>query len=280
MILRDDLNRPVTLAALPVRRIVSLAPSVAENLWAIGAGKTLVGGTTGDDYPAQATLVPRVGDFYKPSIERIRALKPDLIVVDSATVVSAAMDDLQARLGLPVWAQKSNSYASITAHLLQLGKLTGQMAGANRAARILQQAQSAAQHRARARSTKPSVFIQIDNTALYAAGPNTFLEDLIRLAGGVNAVKGTNPFPLVSKETLLLTNPHVYLLTVPLPSSGGSKGAGVVSRPAPLSAIDPALRVLPAVLQGRAFLINADLVSRPTPRVAQGLTELARLLSL
>lgn len=278
MILRDDLNRPVTLAALPVRRIVSLAPSVAENLWAIGAGKTLVGGTTGDDYPAQAALVPRVGDFYKPSIERIRALKPDLVIVDSATVIPAAMDDLQARLGLPVWAQKSNSYASITVHLLQLGKLTGQMAGANRAAQILQQAQNAAQNRARQRSAKPSVFIQIDSTALYAAGPNTFLDDLIRLAGGTNAVKGTNPFPLVSKETLLLTNPRVYLLTVPLPPSG-PKGVAL-SRPAPESAIDPVLRALSAVQQGRTFLINADLVSRPTPRVAQGLTELTRLLSL
>ena len=273
VILRDDLNRPVQISRLPVRRIVTLAPSATENLWAIGAGKTVVGVTTADDYPAQVANLPRIGDFYKPLTERIRALKPELVIVDSATLSVEAMNDLQTRLHLPVWAQKSDSYASITRHLTQLGKLTGQPAGAGKAAHVLASAQKAAQSRAKNRAAKPSVFIQIDNSALYAAGPHTFLDDLIRLAGGANAVKGVNPFPLVSKETLLFSNPHLFLLTAPLPQ-------GTLSRPAPPSALDPALRALPAVKAGRAFLINADLVSRPTPRVAQGLLEMARLLSL
>ena len=271
MILRDDLNRPVALPALPIRRIVSLAPSATENVWAIGAGKFVVGVTTADDFPAQVTVLPRVGDFYKPATERIRALKPGLVLVDSATVSADAMDALQARLNVPVWAQKSDSYASISRHLTQLGKLTNCAAGAAKMAKVLQAAQRTAQARAAKQIQKPTVFIQIDNSALYAAGPGTFLDDLIRLAGGTNAVKGTNPFPLVSKETLLFSNPHLFLLTAPLP-------AKVVSRPAPPSALDAALRNLPAVKAGRAFLISADLVSRPTPRVAQGLREISRLL--
>ena len=103
------------------------------------------------------------------------------------------------------------------------------------------------------------------------------MDDLIRLAGGVNAVKGTNPFPLVSKETLLLTNPRTYLLAAPLPNT--STGP-TLSQPAPLSAIAPGLRALSAVKEGRTFYINQDLILRPTPRVAQGLLEMARLLSL
>ncbi|MFN3422701.1 MAG: ABC transporter substrate-binding protein, partial [Armatimonadota bacterium] len=99
--LKDDLGRFVKLPQ-QVRRIVSLAPSATENLFAIGAGNLVVGVTSACDYPPQARKLPQVGDFMKPSLERIAALKPDLIVIVSSTIPKAIADDLQAKTKVPV----------------------------------------------------------------------------------------------------------------------------------------------------------------------------------
>lgn len=261
--LKDDLGRTVNVR-LPARRIVSLAPSVSENLIAIGAGGRIVGVISADDTPALQKL-PRVGDFYRPSVERIRALRPDVVLVDSATVDRASMDGLQARLRAPVFAQKSRTFDDVPRHLTQLGQITGARAGAAKAAAAMR-AKAAEIARRVAGKKRVTVFVQIGANPLYAAGPGTFIDDLIRRAGGVNVVRGTTPFPQYSKEALLAADPAHYVI-----AQGGPMGGAAPKLAPPLDRLSAARR-------GSVHRIHADLLLRPTPRLADGLALLARAL--
>ena len=260
---RDDLGRTVTLPEA-IRRLVSLSPAATENLFALGAGGFLVGDTTACDYPAPALRLPKVGNFYQPQFERIRALKPDLVLVETATARRADMDALQNRCAAPVYVMQSRAYNDVARQLTRLGAITGRSQQASGLARTMGDTAAGVARRV-AGKPRPTVFIQIDTSALYAAGSGTFLDDLIQRAGGVNVVKGTTPFPLVSKEFLLTARPDFYLVTVPGVSSG-------------IPTLDPALRGLPGIAARRVRYLNADHVSRPTSRLALGLKELAALL--
>jgi ABC-type Fe3+-hydroxamate transport system substrate-binding protein len=261
--LRDDLGRVITLPA-PAKRIISLSPAIGENLFAIGAGGLLVGVTTADDYPPPVSRVTRIGDFGKPAYERIRALKPDLAIVEIASVDRATVENASARLKVPIFVQMSRRYADVPRHLEQLGKLTGHDAAAGKASRSM--TARATQVQKRVAGQKPvTVFVEVSADPLYAAGPGSFVDDLIRRAGGVNIVKGTNPFPIFSKESLLVADPAHYIVA----TVGGQSGA---------STFKPPLDRLSAVKNGRIHHIPADYLFRPTPRLAQGLELLANAL--
>jgi iron complex transport system substrate-binding protein len=268
--LRDDLGRTVTLPNGPARRIVSLAPEVTENLFALGAGALLVGVTTADTYPAAAAKLAKVGDFGQPSFERIRALRPDLVIAASATIPRAEPDRLQQRLsGIPVFAQKSSRFTDVLRHLQQLGAITGRTAEAKRLVAGMQAKARQASQRA-AGKPRVTVFVEISPSPLYAAGPGSFVDDLIRLAGGANIVKGANPFPVFSKEALLAANPEHYILAV----GGDMNGAPTTPAALPV-ALAARLR---AVKNGNIHRISSDLLFRATPRLADGLLLLAKAL--
>lgn len=263
---KDDLGRTITLAGLPVRRIVSLAPAATENLFALGAGDLVVGVTTACDFPVEAQKRARIGPFYQPSVERIRALRPDVVVVDSGTVDRAAMDNLQTRLRLPVFAQRSVRFEDVARHLEQLGRLTGRLPQSARLVAAMN-TKAASVARRIAGQKLATVFVEISATPLYAAGPGSFIDDLIRRARGVNVVKGRNPYPVVSKETLLAADPDHYIVAV------GSK-----DRQNDQATLLAPLDRLRAARTGRIHRLPADLLFRPTPRLADGLVLLARAL--
>jgi iron complex transport system substrate-binding protein len=267
MIFVDDVDRRVNVPGV-VKRIVSLAPSVTENLFAIGAGSLVVGDTSADDFPPPAARLPHIGNFYQPNPERIRALQPDLILVDSATAHRTDMDILQSRFSTPLYVFSSRRFSDVGRQLTTLGVITGQRDGAHRALQALD-ARTVAVLR-RVRGLPPvTVFLQIDSKSLYAAGSGTFQDDIIRLAGGVNVIRGRTPYPLVSKERLIAANPSVYVFTVPSPVGGAT--------PAP-PPTDPAFHAIAAVKSKRVYALSADTLSRPTPRLADGLTALAKIL--
>lgn len=268
--LRDDLGRIVTLPGGTARRIVSLAPEVTENLFALGAGSLIVGVTTADTYPAAAARLAKVGDFGQPSFEGIRALRPDLVIAASATIPQGEPERIMQRLrGIPVFAQKSARFADVPRHLLQLGTITGRTAEAKR---LVAQMQAKAAQAAKRASGKRrvAVFVEISPSPLYAAGPGSFVDDLVRIAGGVNIVKGTNPFPVFSKEALLAANPEHYILAV----GGDMNGAPTMPAALP-TALASRLR---AVKEGHVHRIPSDLLFRATPRLADGLILLSKAL--
>lgn len=262
MTLRDDLGRAVSLSR-PARRVVSLAPSVTENLHAVGAGDRLVGATAACDFPTRVRRLPQVGNFLRPSYERIAALRPDLVVVASATLTLADAERLAGRLRIPVFVQIPRRYDDVARHLEQLGALTGRRDGAAAPARALARRRDDVARRV---AGKPlvAVFVEVNPTPLYAVGPGSFVDDLIRLAGGRNVVTSGGAFPVVSKEVLLAADPQVYV------------ALGYPGRPPRTFA--PPLDRLRAVRDRRVVTLPADLLSRPTPRLADGLERLADAL--
>jgi iron complex transport system substrate-binding protein len=264
MTLTDDLGRRFTFPG-PVQRIVSLAPAISENLFAMGAGGVIVGVTTADAYPPAVTRLPRVGDFGTPAVERIRALRPDLAIVDMAKPERTTVENAERRLKVRVFVQKSTRYDDVPRHLTQLGMLIGREKQAATLARSMQATKAQA---ARIVAGKPrvTVFVEVGSSPLYAAGPGSFVDDLIRLAGGVNVVKGTNPYPQYSKESLLAANPAHYVIAV-----GGDMGGTVAALPPPLDRIA-------AARNGNIHRIPADYLFRPTPRLAHGLLALTKAL--
>ncbi|MBC8141190.1 MAG: ABC transporter substrate-binding protein [Armatimonadetes bacterium] len=264
--LRDDLGRVLTLAA-PARRIVSLSPAATENLFAIGAGRFVVGVTAADTYPPEATKLPRVGDFGAPRYETLRALKPDLIIAESGTLRADALVGIAERAKTPVFAQVSARYADVEKHLRQLATLTGLGRGADKPIAALRAAEASAK---RAAKGKPpvSAFLEVSRSPLYAAASGSFMDDCLRIAGGVNVVKGLDPYPMVSRESLLLSDPQVYVTTFAGATETIRRGEPL---PAPLSRIR-------AAKTGRVVALPVDLLFRPTPRLARGLLLLSRVL--
>ncbi len=266
IILRDDLNRVLTLAG-PARRIVSLSPAATENLFAIGAGRFVVGVTSADTYPAAVAKLPRVGDFGTPRYETIRALKPDLIVAESGTLRAENLRAISERTKAPVFGQVSVRYADVEKHLRQLATLCGLPEGATESIAALRAGETAARRLARNKKPVPT-FLEVSRSPLYAAGPGSFLDDLLRIAGGVNVVRTREPYPMVSRESLLVANPDVYIVTVP----GAAEQVRVAAPlPAPLD-------ILRAAKQNRVYALPIDLLFRPTPRLAKGLLLLAKAL--
>jgi iron complex transport system substrate-binding protein len=113
---------------------------------------------------------------------------------------------------------------------------------------------------------RPRVFVEIGRSPLYSAGPGSFIDDLIRRAGGENVVKGTNPFPQYAKESLLVANPDHYVI-----ATGGDRSDAKPTLPPPLNRLS-------AARKGNLHQIPGSLLFRPTPRLADGLLLLARAL--
>ncbi|MFN4178912.1 MAG: ABC transporter substrate-binding protein [Armatimonadota bacterium] len=266
--LKDDLGRVVKLPQR-VRRIVSLAPSATENLFAIGAGKLVVGVTSACDYPPQARKLPQVGDFMKPSLERIAALKPDLIVIVSSTIPKAIADDLQAKTKVPVFVFQPQTVSSVLRGILTLGELTGQKQRAQKLVRKLERRLEAVEKQV---ANKPRLKVVVEIApppSLMVAGPRTFIDDAIRLAGGENAFKDApHPFPLVSLESLFAKDPDIYIVTVK-----GKSERQLLDELRRRSGFAD----LRCVQKGRVYGIDPDLIFRPTPRLISGIEKLARL---
>ena len=263
---RDDLNRVVTLA-VPVRRIVSLSPAATENLFAIGAGNAIVGVTSADTYPPAVRKRTQVGDFGTPRYETIRALKPDLIIAESGTLQAGTVDQIAARAKVPVFAQVSRSYEDVMKHLEQLGRLTGHAGEAAKEIDGMQRVASEAKRRIAGKKLV-TAFIEVSRSPLYAAGPGSFLDDLLRRAGGNNIVHTRDPYPQFSREALLAANPQVYIVTVP-------EAVEQVKKADPLP---PPFNTLTAAKTGRVVALPIDLLFRPTPRLAKGLLLLVTAL--
>jgi iron complex transport system substrate-binding protein len=258
----DDLGRAIVLPRY-ARRIISLAPSVTEHIHDAGAGKTLVGTTSYCDYPVAVQTLPRVGDFTRPSYERIVALKPDLVVVESGTITRDAVETLSKRLGVPVYVMLSTSFIAIGKHIEAMGALTGIRGGVAAAQHRIRETLATVKRIQGVSKTQPKVLMVISETPLFVAGPDGYLGDIIKLAGGQNIIK-TGSFPQVTPETVMLLDPDIILV-----------GADTNGRPYPLTG---PLRALRAARENRIQCIPGGNLGRPTLRTSAGVVELARII--
>ncbi len=257
--IRDALGRRVTILR-PPHRIVSVAPSVTEILFAIGVGEHLVGISDADDYPPLGVRgKTRVGGVILDA-ERILSLRPDLIV----GVVSLQHAQLARliRLRLPVLAVEARSLEETFSQIAMLGRVTDAVPAADRVLRLLRRRTDAVARRVRARP-RPRVYVEIWGEPPQTAAGGTFIDDLIRRGGGSNLFADLRGWPQVSAETVLHRNPQVIMLTYP--------GARRL-------AARRGWERLEAVRRGRVHELDPNLVSRPGPRLVDGLEQVAARL--
>lgn len=259
----DDAGVEVTLDR-PAARIVSLAPANTEIAYAIGAGDSMVAGTSYDDYPEEAKALPKVGDMVNPSVEKIVSFEPDLVL--AAAGLQEAQRTKLAELGVKVFVVDPTSYDGTIATIEALGRLTGHEDGAAAVAQQMTQTRDDVQAKV-ASLDKATTFLEIYSEPLMTAGSGTFIDDIITLAGGINIGAAAGPgFPNFSTEVLLEEDPAVYIA-----DSGSMSEPGDISKRAGFDE-------LTAVKSGRVHVIADDIIARPGPRLAEGLQELATMI--
>lgn len=269
--LTDGLGRTIDLAG-PAQRIVSLAPSNTEILFAIGAGDQVVGRDLFSDYPQSAAEVTDIGgDFGELNTELIVSLEPDLLLGSELTPQEQvqALEDL----GLTVFVLPNpKEIEEMYENLRTTGQLTGHLEEAEALIAELQSRVQAVDVKIAGAQERPLVFYELDSTepdSPWTAGSGTFIARLIDRAGGENLgdmLEGE--WAQISIEALLVEDPDIILL-------GDYTWGGVT--PEDVQA-RPSWQGLSAVENGRIYPFDDNLVSRPGPRLVDGLEEMARLL--
>ena len=268
--LTDGLGREVKLEG-PAQRIVSLAPSITEFLFAVGAGSQTVGRDDASNFPEAALNVASIGTTYGDlNTEAIVALTPDLVIAAQANTPEQvkSLEDL----GITVYYLKDPvTFAELFTQVELFGQLTGHEEEANALADSLSARVDAVTAAVANVTEKPKVFYEIDGTDAskpWTTGPGTFIDTMINMAGGVN-VGGvlSAPYAQISAEEIVSQNPDIIVL--------GDAAFGVTSESVAARA---GWGEITAVKDGSIFPFDDSLASRPGPRLVDGLEQLAKLL--
>ncbi len=264
----DDIGRRVYLAN-PARRVVSLAPSLTEILFAVGLDAEVVGVTTFCDYPAQARSKPKIGSSIQ-NLEAIIGLKPDLVLAVKSEIVHPDVLVKLEQLKIPIFILAPKTIEDILGHISTVGSLVGH----DRAARTVAQGlrERLSDLRSRMGAARPvRVFYVVNTDPLISVGSGSFIHQMLELAGGENIVGHTAiPYPKVLLEEVLQRDPEVLLFPV-------GAGEGV---PEAEQQRWRKWTTLSAVAHNRLHQVKAELVNRPGPRVVDGIESLAKAIRL
>jgi iron complex transport system substrate-binding protein len=216
----DDTGHRVTVS-YPPRRIVSLAPGATEMLFAAGAGGQVVATDDASDEPPAARKLPKLGDLGNVDMERLIAMKPDVVVVWSYGT-SPAQIALLSRLGLPVYREEPTTLAGIAASLERIGRLAGTGAAADRVAAALRAKLATLTMKYGRVRDPPTALLEVWNTPLYTVGGRELMSDALRVCG-VRNVFGDLPqaSPAVSVEAVIGRNPDIIIAAAP-PGKGAA----------------------------------------------------------
>ncbi len=265
----DDTGATITLNAMPIR-IVSLAPSNTEILASLGLLDRVVGVTTVDNYPPEVTGIPSIGDYSAVSVEKVVAVRPDLVIASDITP-KETVNRLRG-LGLPVVVVSPRNIADMIRDIGVIGNLTGakpqaELLSANLSSRLSAVASSAQI------SQRPTVAHVVWNDPLYVSGNDTLQDDVIVRAGGVNVFAGRNRWGTVSLEEFLMKNPDIILVNE-------GNGMDLSTKDMILDAFMNNLQYasLSAVKNHQVYAVNSDLISRSGPRVVDAVEQVARII--
>lgn len=261
---RDDAGNSVTLAQ-PARRVIAMAPHVTELLFAAGGGARVAGVMNFSDYPPQAAQLPQVGSAQLIDMERLIALKPDLLVVWKSGNTARQLEQLKA-LGVPLFYSEPQKLDDVATSLLRLGQLLGTEPAAQAAARDYR-GKIAALASTYAQRPPVRVFYQISDQPLYTLNGEHIVSDALRLCGGQNIFGALKVIaPAVGTEAVLQEDPEAII--------GGNKNTD----PTGGIRIWNAYPGLTAVRRGNLIAIDSNLLIRPTPRIADGAAALCEQL--
>ena len=261
----DDLDRKLYIAK-PPKRIVSLAPSITEILFAIGLDEEIVGVTDFCNFPAQALTKPKVA-YSQPNLEALVALEPQLVLAPPSFLRADLLAKLE-QLKIPTFVLESKTVEGIFGHIQLLGRMVGHAPEANAYTAAMRKQIADLTKRVQGRS-RPTLLYVLNSEPLITVGPGSFIHHLIELAGGRNAAERANaPYPRLTMEEVLTQNPDILLFPI-----GEYEGI-------PQAEQDRWKRwdSLRAVQEGKLFQVQSDLLNRPGPRVIEGLRHLVKLL--
>jgi iron complex transport system substrate-binding protein len=262
----DQVGRTLVVPENP-KRVIALAPSITEIIYDLGQEKRLVGVTQYSTYPPEAESLPRVGSYVRLDIEKIVALKPDLCVAIKDGNPKHIVDKI-VNLGIPVYVINPRNLQQIMDTINRLGTLLHAEQGATELVSDMEKRIGEVQARVKKGRHKPRVFFQIDAEPLFSAGSDTFIHELIELAGGINTTAGEVPYPRYSWEDIIVLQPEMVLIS--------SMAGGLA--PEYLLKSWKKWNQLSAVINDQIFVVDAELFDRPTPRLVDGLEAIAAII--
>jgi iron complex transport system substrate-binding protein len=246
-------------------RIISLAPSTTEILFALGLKEEIVGVSSYCDYPPEANTVTKVGDFSHPNLEKIMALKPDYIFCTGLEQMPVVTE--LKRLKFNVYVADPSTIDELLTTINDMGKLTNKEREATELIKNMKNDIAAVESRAKLipQKKKAKVFIEIWHEPLMTAGKGSFVDELITLAGGINIAHDiTRPYSIFNAEKVISLNPQCIIMTY-------------MDREPPLKIVEKRFgwKNIEAVKNNRVFNdIDPNILLRPGPRITEGLKEI------
>ena len=262
----DELGRKMTVPN-ELKRVVSLAPSITEVIFALGKEDLLKGVSRFSDFPAAAEKLPRVGSYVHLDLEKIVALKPDLCIGIKDGNPIAVVRKLES-LGIPVYAVDPKNLEAILKTITQLGHLLSADQKAHDIVSHMRTRIERVKSMVATSPHRPRVFFQIGVSPIVSAGTQTYIHELIVMAGGKNLSESSVAYPRYSREQVLGLSPEVLIITS-------------MARGASFERVREQWRKwpsIPAVRDNRILLLNSNLCDRPTPRLIEGLERLAEAI--
>jgi iron complex transport system substrate-binding protein len=264
----DGLNRKVILPA-PAKRVISMAPSNTETLFAIGAGEQMIGRDSFSDFPVEAKSLTDIGGKSGFDMELIASMKPDLVLAGEINTPEQVKN--LENLNIPVfYLSNPKDIQGMFNNVKTVAQLVGRekeadvlIAGLKSRVEQIEQALSGA-------DSRPKVFYELDATEPskpWTAGKNSFIDQLITMAGGVNAAAGLDTWAQISQEELLVQDPDIIIL--------GDAAYGVSIDQV---AMRPGWDKIKAVTTQKIFTFDDNLASRPDPRMVDGLVALVKII--
>jgi len=262
----DQLERQIKIPDNP-QRLISLAPSITEIIYALEQENRLKGVTRYSDFPAAATKLPKIGSYVRLDLERIVALNPDLCIAIKDGNPRETIDRLDS-LKIPVYVVNPRNLKTVLETIIEIGNILNAGEKAEHLLTNLRNRIQRVQSLITQDTYRPGVFFQIGISPIVSVGSDTFLHELIVLAGGKNLADSKTPYPRFSREQVLALAPEIFIVTS-------------MARQAVFDQVKAEWRrwpSMPAVRNERIFLVDSNLFDRPSPRLVDGLELLIKLI--
>jgi len=273
----DQADRLVTIEKMP-ERIISLAPSNTEILFALGLGDRVVGVTQFCNYPAEAQDKPKIGGFSQTdidiSMEQIVAIEPDLILASETHITEAIprLEQLVPQSAVIVLKTQTESFDVVFEAIALVGECTGTMDEAGKLVNEMKERIKTVTDKTKnlTDSERPKVLYIVWNEPIFAIGGGTLGNALIEAAGGINIFQDLTGSPAVGLETIIARNPQIILASAAI-------GTGF-DLPYQFALTEPRLEGVEARINGRVYPVNDDLTGRPGPRIVEALEIMAKMI--
>ncbi len=265
----DQTGRIIKIPKNP-QRVISLAPSITEIIYDLHRQNRLKGVTKYSDFPVQAEKLPKIGSYVQLDLEKIVKLKPDLcIAVKDGNPIQTVQR--LGELGIPVYAVNPVNLKSVMSTVTEVGSILNAETRAYELVSDMRSRINRIKSIVLKSINKPKVFFQIGISPIVSAGNNTFLNELIKLSGGINLGAGKNPYPRFSMEQIIRLNPDIILIS----SMARSKNDEIFKE---IKQKWQTWTMLSAVKNKRIYIVDSNIFDRPTPRLINALEKLAHII--